>query len=113
MPQWVGIKIAIMRMGIHVYYALNDNEAEMFIKRLNERVGEEKEWEKPAITKKKNRTTKEVCYDVLMAFDGIGFKTAKKLFERYGNLSRIFTEYDDKKMREVLEYDCREDVESS
>lgn len=96
LPQWVGIKVAIMESkGISVYYAINETEAKMYINKLNEKVGNDmQEWQIPAITKKAGRDVEQEAIDVLMAVYGIGFKTAKKLLIKFGSLSDIFVASD-------------------
>lgn len=92
LPQWVGIKVAIMMKGIDIYYAINQTEALMFVKKLDEKAGEmHEEWQMPSVCKKVGRSLEQESIDVLLSFNGIGYKTAKKLIKSFRNLHNIFT----------------------
>lgn len=105
LPQWVGIKVAIMESkGIPVYYAINETEAVMYLKKLDEKVGDEvEEWQMPPVCKKVGRDMEQEAIDVLLAIYGIGFKTAKKLLIKFGSLQEIFNASEREIVKEIGE----------
>ena len=87
--QWAGIMIAVMRKGVNVVYLPNGEAVKAYIKKLDEKVGQLEEWDRPTIYRKSNRDIREEAEDMVCAVSGIGRKKGRTLLEKFGSVKAV------------------------
>jgi len=97
---WFAIQVSIASYGVGIVHLQKEEWFEKFLSYLKKRAGMKKRYRKPSIPKK-GRSLRDERMDMLVAVDGIGYRTAEKLLSEIGVPIQIFNA-EEEKLRKVM-----------
>ncbi|RLG69366.1 hypothetical protein DRN93_00270 [archaeon] len=97
---WFAIQVSIASYGVGIIHLQKEEWFEKFLSYLKKRAGMKKRYRKPSIPKK-GRSLRDERMDMLVAVDGIGYRTAEKLLDEIGVPIQVFNAKEDE-LRKIM-----------